>query len=119
MIKLAKVIDEKTKVCMVGLGADEDYYKSIGMTEQDVEQCEWDGAWYLVGYVPQEPEEQAKQKRIYDIKVQLSDLDTKSARSMRAILSDMATEEDRTFLANLEQQAEALRQELKELGGLK
>lgn len=78
----AKVIDEETKACIVGLGnpdgvfskreelrTDEEtgeeyyetvtvtvgeYYTSQGMTLQDVEQSET-GGWYLAGYAPQKP----------------------------------------------------------------
>lgn len=55
MIKWAKITNQETKVCDVGLGTNIEYYKSIGMTEQDVEQA-YDGQWYLVGYVPSKPE---------------------------------------------------------------
>lgn len=53
MIKYAQIIDEETKICNVGIGTDEEYYKSIGMTLMDVEQAP-NGLWYLAGYVPQE-----------------------------------------------------------------
>ena len=55
MIKWAKITNQETKVCDVGLGTNVEYYKSIGMTEQDVEQA-YNGQWYLVGYVPSKPE---------------------------------------------------------------
>lgn len=55
MIKWAKITNQETKVCDVGLGTNIEYYKSIGMTEQDVEQA-YNGQWYLVGYVPSKPE---------------------------------------------------------------
>ena len=51
MIKYAKIIDEQTKECSVGTGTDAEFYKSIGMTEMDVEQA-YNGGWYLVGYAP-------------------------------------------------------------------
>lgn len=118
MIKYAKVIDEKTKLCQVGLGTNAEYYQSIGMTEQDVEQCDWNKQWYLKGFLPVQPEEQVEAKHIAQLKYELKELDAKSARSMRAILAETATEEDRAFLANLEQQAEAKREELKQLGAM-
>ena len=65
MKKYAKIIDEETKLCEVGLGTDEEYYKSIGMTEMDVEQA-YNGNWYIAGYAPEEPaptEEEQRQKR--------------------------------------------------------
>ena len=76
----AKVVNENTKACAVGFGNPEDvfktekwivgvnkdgtyvyeervttvrqYYESLGMTEQEVEQAE-DGGWYLAGYAPE------------------------------------------------------------------
>ena len=54
MKKYAKVIDDNTKLCEVGLGTNVEYYKSLGMTEQDVEQA-YNGQWYLVGYAPSKP----------------------------------------------------------------
>lgn len=52
MIKYAQIINEETKECSVGLGTNTDFYKSIGMTEMDVEEA-YDGSWYLVGYAPE------------------------------------------------------------------
>lgn len=54
MIKYAKVVNEETKACDVGLGTNTDFYKSIGMSEMEVEQA-YNGQWYLVGYVPSKP----------------------------------------------------------------
>ena len=65
MIKYARIIDEQTKQCEVGLGTDADYYESIGMTEMDVEMA-YTGDWYIVGYAPEEPaptKEEQSQKR--------------------------------------------------------
>lgn len=57
-----------------------------------------------------------KQDTLSRLKRELTNMDEKSARSMRAILANTATEDDRQFLANLEQQAEELRQQIKDLG---
>lgn len=51
----AKIINEETKLCDVGLGTNTDFYKSIGMTEMEVEQA-YNGSWYLKGYAPAKPE---------------------------------------------------------------
>ena len=93
MLKYAKVINEETKQCEVGLGDPTDifdevekvrtwqefennvpveksetyietmtvgqFYESIGMTEQDVEQA-YNGLWYLVGYAPTQPLDELK-----------------------------------------------------------
>lgn len=63
MKKYAKVINEETKLCEVGLGTNSEFYQSIGMTEQEVEQA-YNGNWYLKGYAPSQPLEELKaQKR--------------------------------------------------------
>ena len=54
MLKYAKIINEETKECDVGLGTDSEYYESIGMTEMDVEQA-YNGNWYVEGYAPEKP----------------------------------------------------------------
>lgn len=52
MKKYAKVINEETKACEVGLGTNAKFYQSIGMVEMDVEQA-YDGSWYLQGFAPE------------------------------------------------------------------
>lgn len=56
VMKFAKVENEETKACSVGVGTDEEFYKSIGMKLMDVEQA-WNGSWYLAGYCPEKPKE--------------------------------------------------------------
>lgn len=72
------------------------------------------GGYYIEEIPPHIP---TKEEQISQLKSRLNDLDSKSARSMRAILAETATEEDRAFLANLENQAEDLRQQIKDLQG--
>ena len=115
MKKYAKVINEETKACQVGTGTDTDYYEKLGMELLDVEKCEWNGGWYLSGHIPTEPSSHKKQKRTDELKKQLKELDEKSARAVRAILAGTATDEDKTLLADIETQAEALRQQIKKL----
>ena len=66
MIKYAKIINEETKLCSVGVGSNSDFYESIGMEEMDVEEA-YDGQWYVSGYAPQqsveEKNEEIRQKR--------------------------------------------------------
>ena len=62
MKKYAKVINEETKLCDVGLGTNSASYKSIGMTEMEVEQA-YDGSWYLAGYAPTKPEPTKEEQR--------------------------------------------------------
>ena len=63
MKKYAKIINEETKECSVGLGSNAEYYQSVGMTEMDVEQA-YNGNWYVCGYAPQEPEKSYAEKRL-------------------------------------------------------
>ena len=55
MKKYAKVINEETKLCEVGLGTNSAFYQSIGMIEMEVEQA-YTGEWYLKGCAPAKPE---------------------------------------------------------------
>ena len=62
MRKYAKIINEDTKECQVGLGTNTEFYQSLGMIEMDVEQA-YTGNWYLQGYAPAEPEKSYAEKR--------------------------------------------------------
>lgn len=62
MIKYAKIVNDETKACDVGTGTNAEFYKSLGMTEMDVEQA-YNGQWYLAGYAPAKP--QAKEVRTF------------------------------------------------------
>lgn len=62
MLKYAKIINEETKLCEIGVGTDSDFYQSIGMTLQDVEEA-WNGSWYLKGYAPVKPEPTEEEQR--------------------------------------------------------
>lgn len=55
MKKYAKIINEETKACEVGLGTNNNFYASIGMEEMEVEQ-DYSGKWYLAGYAPAKPD---------------------------------------------------------------
>ena len=86
MIKYAKLINEETKQCEVGIGTNDEFYKSIGLIEMDVEYCDWNGSWYLTGYAPEKPEPSHDEV----IKKQIQELEDKiTQRNMRgAILGD-------------------------------
>lgn len=58
MIKYAKVVNQETGLCEVGLGTNSQFYKSIGMTQLDVQQSDIDGSWYLIDKCPMKSEEQ-------------------------------------------------------------
>ena len=62
MIKYAKITNQDTKQCEVGIGTNSEFYKKIGMTEIDVEQA-YNGQWYVNGYAPLAPEKSYAEKR--------------------------------------------------------
>ena len=57
MKKFAKILDNESKLCSIGIGTDTEFYRSIGMSEMEVEQA-YDGSWYLKGYAPEKPTDQ-------------------------------------------------------------
>lgn len=69
MKKYAKITNEETKACEVGTGTNTDFYRSIGMSEMEVEQG-YDGQWYLAGYAPQKPQE-VKEQEVRAVRNQL------------------------------------------------
>lgn len=62
MKKYAKIVNQETKLCEVGLGTNNNFYASIGMTEMEVEQA-YDGSWYVAGYAPTKPEPTKEEQR--------------------------------------------------------
>ena len=63
MLKYAKIINNETKTCLIGDGTNIDYYIKHGYTQQEVEQSDLDGQWYLSGYAPMKTAEQKAQER--------------------------------------------------------
>lgn len=63
MIKYAKIINEQTGLCEVGLGTNAEFYKSIGMTELDVQQSDIDGQWYLANKCQMKTDEEKENER--------------------------------------------------------
>ena len=57
MKKYAKIINEETKQVSVGTGTNVEFYKSVGMSEMEVEQA-YDGSWYVKGFAPEKPVEE-------------------------------------------------------------
>jgi len=82
MLRYAKVINSKTKTCTVGdENGDINFYKSIGMTEQNVEQA-YNGSWYLEGYAPEKPQELVDQEEILELKQYLAETDWYYSRQL-------------------------------------
>lgn len=63
MIKYAKVINNVSGLCEVAEGSDIDFYKSIGMTQLNVEQSDVDNNWYLSELCPHKSEEEKARER--------------------------------------------------------
>ena len=76
MIKYAKIVNQETGLCEVGLGTNIGFYISIGMTELDVEQSDIDGNWYLASMCPMKSDEEKEQEekaRIQELYMTRSD----------------------------------------------
>jgi hypothetical protein len=61
MRKYALIINKDTKEVQVGLGTDEEFYKSIGMKKRNVTQAP-DGRWFVSGNLPKEESEETESK---------------------------------------------------------
>lgn len=69
-------------------------------------------AW---GDTTEEIQEKEKQQLINDLIHQLDEIDLKTVRPLRAIQSEQGTSEDQQKLNELEAQAEAIRQQIRDL----
>ena len=58
----AKVINQETGLCEVGLGTNNQFYQSIGMTLLDVQQSDIDNAWYLSEKCPMKTDEEKERE---------------------------------------------------------
>ena len=54
MLMFAIILNEETKQVSVGTGTNVEFYKSVGMSEMEVEQA-YDGCWYVKGFAPEKP----------------------------------------------------------------
>lgn len=63
MLKYAKIVNDETKQCEVGIGTNSEFYQSMGLTEMEVEQA-YNGNWYILGYAPEKPETSYAEKRL-------------------------------------------------------
>ena len=62
MIKYAKITNQETGLCEVGLGTNTEFYTSIGMELLDVQQSDVDNNWYLAQKCPMKTDEQKEQE---------------------------------------------------------
>ena len=109
MLKYVQSIDEETGLVKgIGQGNNERFYMSKRMKKVDIKQSDIDGNWYLSNKCPMKSEDEKGQERrearIAEIKAELIELDNKTIRPLRAGETEK--------LAELEKQAEGLREEL-------
>lgn len=93
MLKYAKIINEETKLCEVGLGTNTKFYKSIGMSEIEVEQA-YTGDWYVEGYAPEKPAPTYEEIDQLRIEYRKEHIDDKTIARMRKTANKTWTEED-------------------------
>lgn len=78
MIKYAKIVNQETGLCEVGLGTNNQFYQSIGMVELDVQQSDIDNAWYLTEKclmkTDEEKEREEKERRNQEIDEKIKEL---------------------------------------------
>ena len=74
---LKYVIVHENKTVEIFDGTDIEWAKKQGYTEQEVEQSDKDGCWYLKGYAPMKTDEEKA-----EIKQELNELDKKRIRAM-------------------------------------
>lgn len=85
----AKIVNEETKQCEVGLGTNSAFYQSIGMTEMEVEEA-YNHLWYIKGYAPEKPAKETAQEKITELKAQLVATDYVANKLIEAYaLNDM------------------------------
>ena len=77
---------------------------------------ETDAALEAWGMDSSEMEKEAKKRRIAQLKAQLNGYDLQSIRPLRAKEAGVATQEDLDKLAELEEQVELVREQIKQLG---
>lgn len=104
MKKYAKITNQQTKQCEVGIGTNTSYYQKIGMTLQDVEQA-YNGQWYIVGYAPKQTEDERLKEEVKTLEKQ-----TGYTRILREIiLATNVSKEVKTVAEKIEKVAIKLR----------
>lgn len=104
----AKIINQETKQCEVGLGTNTAFYQKIGMHKMEVEQA-YNGTWYVKGYAPKKTERQELEERVAFLEAQ-----TGLIRPMREnILAEGSAYSD--YTKQKAQEIEDLAQELRNL----
>lgn len=106
MLKYAKIINEETKLCEVGLGTNAEFYKSIGMSEMEVEKA-YTGDWYVKGYCPEKPAPTWEEIDQLRIEYRKEHIDDKTIARMRKTANGTWTEEDEQAYLELDAEVTA------------
>lgn len=121
MFKYSKILNQETKEVSIANSGTQ-WVISQGYIEQEVEQSDKDGGWYLKGYAPMQTDDEKAQEesesRIREIKAALSELDLEAIRPLRAILAGTQTEEDLEKIKEIETKAKELRIKIQPLKSL-
>lgn len=100
MFMYSKIVNEETNEVQVGFGDNKDYFESLGMSMQEVEQCQTSGRWYLKGKMP--IEEKAADMRLKRDEI-LSSYDWRIERyKEQKSIGAETTDPDEVFLSLLE-----------------
>ena len=89
----AQIIDEETKQVNIGTGTNTSFYKSIGMTEMEVEQA-YDGSYYLKGYAPTKSFSELKSEKLSELTTKAKEFEEPVNNDMYFISSVTVTEND-------------------------
>ena len=84
MLKYAKILNQETKEVSIALGTNIKFYKSIGMTEMEVEEA-YNGKWYIKGYAPEKPVDIQNKERVAELKRFLSSTDYVACKLIETI----------------------------------
>lgn len=84
----AQIIDEETKQVNIGTGTNTTFYKSIGMTEMEVEQA-YDGSYYLKGYAPTQNLDELKSEKLSELTTITSKFDNQLVNTDMIIKSSL------------------------------
>ena len=84
----AQIIDEETKQVNIGTGTNTTFYKSIGMTEMEVEQA-YDGSYYLKGYAPTQNLDELKSDKLSELTAITSKFDNQLVNTDMIIKSSL------------------------------
>ena len=84
----AQIIDEETKQVNIGTGTNTTFYKSIGMTEMNIEQA-YDGSYYLKGYAPTQNLDELKSDKLAELTAITSKFDNQLVNTDMIIKSSL------------------------------